>query len=50
MTASFLILILILAAVGMVWLNITHYRQRRAMTPEERKRDDDEMRDDLFIW
>lgn len=48
---AYLVVGMILAAVTwLVLLNIAYYRARRAMTPDERKRDDDEMRDDMFVW
>ena len=35
---------------ALVVLNIHHYRRRRSMTPEERAREDEELREEMSIW
>jgi hypothetical protein len=36
--------------VGLIYVNVYNHRRRAKMTPEERKRDDEETRRELQIW
>jgi hypothetical protein len=41
---------LALVAAGVAWLNWAEYQHRRALTPEERVREDEEIRRELQLW
>jgi hypothetical protein len=47
-------LLIVIGLICGVWMllriNYVYWSERRAMTPEERKKFDDDMRDDLQAW
>ncbi len=43
-------LMLVLMFFGLMWLNTYEYRRRAKMTPEEREREDEEIRREMQIW
>ena len=50
MTAYLVVSLIAAVLIWLVLLNVAYWRERCRMTPEERKQQDKEIRDDLFIW
>lgn len=38
------------AGISVAYLNIWHYKRRRAMTPEQRRMDDEIIRREIQMW